>query len=139
MYFKSKGYLTWVCGWYLKFATKNADLTNYNIHKDFFWEDHVCCDPWNMEKTRHVNLKFSLHSPTRNGGETKMTLSPLTNSIGMFLFVVWKEMKIIIFITKKKIYIYIYNNYSSSPNELWVNNPWDQRPNGLLTQRLWGR
>ena len=27
-------------------------------------------------------------SPTRNGGETKMTPSPLTNSIGIFLFVV---------------------------------------------------
>ena len=32
----------------------------------------------------------------------------------------------------------IINNYSSSPNELWVNSPWGRRPNGLLTQRPWG-
>jgi len=29
----------------------------------------------------------------------------------------------------------LFNNYSSSPNGLWVNNPWRRRPNGLLTQR----
>ena len=28
----------------------------------------------------------------------------------------------------------IMNNYSSSLNGLWVNNPWGRRPNGLLTQ-----
>ena len=33
----------------------------------------------------------------------------------------------------------IFNNYSSSPNGLWVNSPWGRRPNGLLTQRPWGR
>ena len=27
-----------------------------------------------------------------------------------------------------------FNNYSSSPNGLWVNSPWGRRPNGLLTQ-----
>ena len=36
-------------------------------------------------------------------------------------------------------FIYIFNNYSSSPDGLWVNSPWGQRPNGLLTQRPWGR
>ena len=34
---------------------------------------------------------------------------------------------------------WIFNNYSSSPNGLWVNSPWGRRPNGLLTQRPWGR
>ena len=29
--------------------------------------------------------------------------------------------------------ILVFNNYSSSPNGLWVNSPWGQRPNGLLT------
>ena len=33
----------------------------------------------------------------------------------------------------------LFNNYSSSPNELWVNSPWGRRPNGLLTEGLWGR
>ena len=33
----------------------------------------------------------------------------------------------------------LFNNYSSSPNGLWVNSPWGRRPNGLLTQRPWGR
>ena len=33
----------------------------------------------------------------------------------------------------------LFNNYSSSPNRLWVNSPWGRRPNGLLIQRLWGR
>ena len=33
----------------------------------------------------------------------------------------------------------IFNNYSSSPNGLWVNSAWGQRPNRLLTQRPWGR
>ena len=33
----------------------------------------------------------------------------------------------------------IFNNYSSSPNGLWVNRPWGRKPNGLLTQRPWGR
>ena len=33
----------------------------------------------------------------------------------------------------------IINNYSSSPNGLWVNSPWGRRPNGLLTQQPWGR
>ena len=33
----------------------------------------------------------------------------------------------------------IINNYSPSPNGLWVNSPWGRRPNGLLTQRPWGR
>ena len=28
----------------------------------------------------------------------------------------------------------IINNYSSSPNGLWVNSPWGRRPNGLLIQ-----
>ena len=32
----------------------------------------------------------------------------------------------------------IFNNYSSSPNGLWVNSPWGWRPNGLLTQKPWG-
>ena len=32
----------------------------------------------------------------------------------------------------------IFKNYSSSPNGLWVNSPWGQRPNGLLTQRPFG-
>ena len=33
----------------------------------------------------------------------------------------------------------LFNNYSSSPNGLWVtNSPWGRRPNGLLTQRQWG-
>ena len=30
---------------------------------------------------------------------------------------------------------YLFNNYSSSPNGLWVNSPRGRRPNGLLTQR----
>ena len=34
---------------------------------------------------------------------------------------------------------HIFNNYSLSPNGLWVNSPWGRRPNGLLTQRPWGR
>ena len=33
----------------------------------------------------------------------------------------------------------IFNNYSLSPNGLWVNSPWGRWPNGLLTQRPWGR
>ena len=33
----------------------------------------------------------------------------------------------------------IFNNYSSSPNGLWVNSLWGRRPHGLLTQRPWGR
>ena len=33
----------------------------------------------------------------------------------------------------------IINNYSPSPNGLWVNSPWGRRPNGLLTHRPWGR
>ena len=33
----------------------------------------------------------------------------------------------------------IFNNYSSSPNGLWVKSQWGQRPNGLLTQRPWRR
>ena len=33
----------------------------------------------------------------------------------------------------------VINNYSSSPNGLWVSSPWGWRPNGLLTQRPWGR
>ena len=33
----------------------------------------------------------------------------------------------------------LFNNYSSSPNGLWVNSPWGRRPNGLLIQRPWGR
>ena len=33
----------------------------------------------------------------------------------------------------------LLNNYSSSPNGLWVNSPRGQRRNGLLTQRPWGR
>ena len=33
----------------------------------------------------------------------------------------------------------IINNYSSSPNGLWVNSPRGRRPSGLLTQRPWGR
>ena len=32
----------------------------------------------------------------------------------------------------------IFNNYSSSPNGLWVNSPWGWRPNGLLTQSPFG-
>ena len=32
-----------------------------------------------------------------------------------------------------------FNNYSSSPNGLWVNSPWGRKSNGLLTQRPWGR
>ena len=36
-------------------------------------------------------------------------------------------------------YSYIFNNNSSSPNGLWVNSPRGRRPNGLLTQRPWGR
>ena len=36
-------------------------------------------------------------------------------------------------------WIRLINNYSSSPNGLWVNSPWVRRPNGLLTQRLWRR
>ena len=34
---------------------------------------------------------------------------------------------------------FIFNNYSSSPNGLWVNSLWGRRPNRLLTQRPWGR
>ena len=33
----------------------------------------------------------------------------------------------------------LINNYSSSPNGLWLNSPWGRRPNGLLSQRPWGR
>ena len=33
---------------------------------------------------------------------------------------------------------YIFNNYSLSPNGLWVNSPWRRRPNGLLTSWLSG-
>ena len=33
----------------------------------------------------------------------------------------------------------IFNSYSSSSNGLWVNSPWDRRPNGSLTRRLRGR
>ena len=33
----------------------------------------------------------------------------------------------------------ICNNYSSSPNGLWVNSLWGWRPNGLLTQSPLGR
>ena len=33
----------------------------------------------------------------------------------------------------------IFNNYSSSPNGLWVFSPWGRRPNELLTQRPLGR
>ena len=40
---------------------------------------------------------------------------------------------------KKKLYIYTFNNYCSSPNGFWVNSPWGRRPNRLLTQRPWGR
>ena len=29
----------------------------------------------------------------------------------------------------------VFNNYSSSPNGLWINSPWGWRPNGLLTQK----
>ena len=36
-------------------------------------------------------------------------------------------------------YTVIFNNYSSSPNGLWVNSPRGWRPNGQLTQRPWGR
>ena len=32
----------------------------------------------------------------------------------------------------------LINNYSLSPNGLWVNSPWGRRPNGLLSQRPWG-
>ena len=35
--------------------------------------------------------------------------------------------------------VYIFNNYSSSPNGLGVNSPWGRRPNGLLTRMPWGR
>ena len=28
----------------------------------------------------------------------------------------------------------VFNNYSSSPNGLWVNSPWGRRPSRLLTQ-----
>ena len=33
----------------------------------------------------------------------------------------------------------LFNNYSSSLNELWINSPWGRRRNGLLTQKPWGR
>ena len=32
----------------------------------------------------------------------------------------------------------LFNNYSSSPNGLWVDSPWGRRPNGLLTQMPFG-
>ena len=32
---------------------------------------------------------------------------------------------------------YNINNYSSSPNGLWLNSPWGRRLNGLLTQGPW--
>ena len=35
--------------------------------------------------------------------------------------------------------ISVFNNYSSSPNGLWVNIPFGLRPHGLLTQRPGGR
>ena len=34
--------------------------------------------------------------------------------------------------SSKEHVVRIFNNYSSSPNGLWVNNPWGWRPNGLL-------
>lgn len=38
------------------------------------------------------SLPFGFHNPTRKGGDTKITPSPLKNSIGMFLFVVcWQK------------------------------------------------
>ena len=33
----------------------------------------------------------------------------------------------------------LINNYSSSPNRLWVKSPWGRRPNGLLTPKPWGQ
>ena len=33
----------------------------------------------------------------------------------------------------------LVNNYSTSPNGLWVNSPWGRRPNGPLTHGPWGR
>ena len=33
----------------------------------------------------------------------------------------------------------LFNNCSSKPNGLWVNSPWGQRLNGLLTQDIWLR
>ena len=33
--------------------------------------------------------------------------------------------------------VWIFNNYSSSPNGLWVDSPWGRTPNGLL--RYWLR
>ena len=33
---------------------------------------------------------------------------------------------------------WIFNNYSSSANGLWVNSPFGLRPHRLLTQKLWG-
>ena len=36
-------------------------------------------------------------------------------------------------------FLRLFNNYSLSPNGLWVNSPWGRRPNGLLTPRPFGR
>ena len=62
-------------------------------------------------------LKEGLHSDS---------LSSSSSSSSSCLFIHGKNIRLI-------------NNYSSSPNGLWVNSPWGQRPNGLLTQRPWGR
>ena len=57
----------------------------------------------------------------------------------------WSEEKIPWQTEAQEMFLYhkwqvrIFNNYSSSPNGLWVNSPWGRRPNGLLTHRPWGR
>lgn len=73
---------------------------NSCLHSSISWL-YFCEKRW-VSKT--INTAFldnsyfvlsrprSYYSPTRNGGETKMTPSPLTNSIGMLLFVVcWRK------------------------------------------------
>ena len=57
---------------------------------------------------------------------------PLFTLFCSFFYCLWPLFVSYISRLNKK---YIFNNYSSSPNGLWVNSPFGLRPHGLLTQR----
>ena len=132
-------------------------IVNYPPHIPYYLEEYeLCCAKFCLDDQRMVESRVkSLAGSAVIWPLSSFCLMPYSlNCLHFWLKTIKKNTNVYcsgfnkplvwrrLFATKSKIhfvfFIYIFNNYSSSPNGLWVNSPWGRRPNGLLTQRPWG-
>ena len=116
------------------------------------WGDFTWCKSFlSSNVNRYISYSFFFDvpppQPSRGGGtrrlergfwptavSSKLKLLAFMQRPGCISRMSWRNKW-----TGKSCQRQLFNNYSTSPNGLWVNSPWGRRPNGLLTHGPWGR